>query len=425
VTEPHGRYHSSIKGREYTPEERRIIEQRRKEARARERERQRRNRNILLGVVIAIAAVTACVCIWYFGYVKPNDNYEAQMRIGVESYKAQHYEDAEEAFLRALTKKPNDPAAMIALADAYAAQGKYDEAIREMRALQGIDETDTRTYERLIAWYAQGTKDIEAANAQIVSAYERQLPLTSELIRPAPTFAPDPGDYEEATSIEIRAEQGLSVYYTTDNSIPLRQGGSSKKYDGKIALKNNKEITYTAAAYGADGLMSWPAVARYSLSIKYGVDASYLAHLGDTARGIMDDVGPLYYEAAHGDAYYYRDDDSLFFYVFAREDFTVEQAASDGAIEDVALDPETDPLPADTVCAAIAMKVRDYVQGMDGDLKAADFMTGIGTEDYTIDRNDGDGRYHLVYEADGARYDITMKDKDTVAPKGAVIVRAA
>jgi tetratricopeptide (TPR) repeat protein len=426
VTEPRGRYHSRIKGREYTPEERRIIEQRRKKVRARELERQRRNQNMLLGVIIAIAAITACVCIWYFGYLKPNDNYDAQMRIGVENYNEQHYGKAEDAFLRALTKRPNDPAAMIALADAYAAQGKYDEAIREMRALQGIDETDTRTYDRLITWYVNGTHDIESANAQIKAAYGLQLQLTSDLIRPAPTFAPAPGEYSEETSIEIRAEQGLTIYYTTDNSVPPREGGSSRKYEGKIALKNNKEITYTAAAYDAEGLMSWPAAATYGLAIKYGVDGSYIAHLGDTARAIMDDAGPLYYDSERAEGYCYRDADELFLYVFSRDDFTVEQTASDGAIEDVELDPERDPLPADAVCTAIVMTVGDYVRGMDGDLKVEDFVTGIGAADsYAVDRNDADGRYRLTWDANGARFDAAMKDNETVAPGGELVVRAA
>jgi hypothetical protein len=62
---------------------------------------------------------------------------------------------------------------------------------------------------------------------------------------------------------------------------------------------------------------------------------------------------------------------------------------------------------------------------MGGDLTVEDFVTGVGAaEDYTVDRYENDGKYHLVYSADGARIDITMKDKDKVSPDGAAVAYA-
>ncbi|MDR3165582.1 MAG: tetratricopeptide repeat protein, partial [Synergistaceae bacterium] len=313
--------------REYTPEERRAIERRRRA----ERERRQRRNAALIAVCSACVVAVSSVCVWYFGSVKPNDNYDAQMRVGVENFNAGKYERAEDAFLQALTKRPNDPDALVALSDAYAAEGKYDDAIRGMNALQGVDSGDVRSYERLISWYVGVLKDMASANKQILAAYERQLALTSELISPAPAFDPEPGDYDAETSFAIKAGQGLTVYYSTDGSVPTPQNG--KEYAKKISLKNNKETMYTAVAYDQYGLMSWPATARYSLTIRYGVDTSAVAYLGDTARSIMDSVGPLYYTSYDEGGYYYHDETEACYYVFPSSYFTIEEETTDGSVE--------------------------------------------------------------------------------------------
>jgi tetratricopeptide (TPR) repeat protein len=442
------RNYSRYKGREYTPEERKIIERRRRIARARKQYSQ----NVLIAVVAIMSVAVAGVCVWYFGFVMPYDNYDAQMRIGAEKFKTKHYDEAGKAFMNALSKRPNDPEATVALSDTYAAEGRYEEAIRGMKAIQGIDETDTRTYERLITWYANGTKDIESANGQIISAYEKQLAIENELVRPAPTFSPAPGAFSEMTSVAIRADGGLAIYYSTDGSIPTPASG--EKYSKRIRLKNNDGSIYTAVSYNNEGLMSWPAVAQYSMTIKYSVDTTAFGHIGDTARVIMDDVGPLYYDAHHASGYYYYDDDKLFFYVFPDEYFmsnngTAEGAtdgtadgatggatdgtadgttggavdgATGGAVEGIALDPEREPLPPDAVCSAIAMSVKDYVIGMDGNIQVEDFMIGIGIDEYDIDA-DEDGGYHLTYSAKGIDYDIYLKNKNTITPEGELIAR--
>lgn len=416
MAEQRRRYYSGDKAREYTPEERKIIEHRRRIA----RERRRHSRNAMIAVIILLSIGVAAVCIWYFGYVRPYDNYDAQMRIGIEKFKIKHYDEAEEAFKKALSKRPNDPDATIALSDTYAAEDKYEDAIRGMKALQGIDDADTRSYERLITWYVEGTKDIEAANGQIIAAYDKQLALANEHIKPAPTFSPDSGDFSEVTLISIRADKGLTIYFSKDGSIPTPDSG--EKYDEKISLVNNEESIYTAVSYNKDGLMSWPATAAYSLAVKYSVDTSAFEYLGDTARAIMNDVGPLYYDSRHESGYYYYDDNEVFYYVFSSGDFTVEHETTDGAIEDIAIDPNTEPLPSDAVCTAISMKVSDYIVGMDGNLNVDDFMMGIGVAEYDVDRDGQDGKYHLTYSANKKSYDITLKNKSEITSGREILV---
>ncbi|MDR0596342.1 MAG: chitobiase/beta-hexosaminidase C-terminal domain-containing protein [Clostridiales Family XIII bacterium] len=442
------KYYSSNKRRELTPAELGIIERRRRIANKCEH----RNRNTAIAVIVTIAIAATSACVWYFGYVKPYDNYDAQMRIGFEKFGIKRYGEAEAAFRNALSKRPNDPDATVALADTFAAEGLYNDAIVCMKALQGIDDMDTRSYERLIAWYVDGSRDIAAANDQIITAYEKQLALASDAIRPAPVFSPDPGDYSEPEKISIRADAGLSIYFSTDGSIPSAEGG--RKYEGKLDMPNNQSVTYIAASYDRDGLMSWPATAKYSLSIIYKVDTSAFGHIGHTARAIMDDVGPLYYGEGHGNSYYYNDDNKIYHYVFPKKYFTVVQnvaappatdvtgapatgeAASGGDVDvnaapvppaptttEVAIDPETNPLPPDAVCSAISMKAADYIIGMDGEIGVDDFMAGIGVDSYKVDLSDADGAYHLTYSTGGRKYDMALKDKNTISPGKELLVR--
>ncbi|MDR2163217.1 MAG: chitobiase/beta-hexosaminidase C-terminal domain-containing protein [Clostridiales Family XIII bacterium] len=405
-------------GREYTPEERRAIERRRRV----ERERRRRRNRSAVAVLVVFAVGIAVLCAWYFGSVKPNDNYDAQMIIGAESFHAGKYRKAEDAFMKALAKRPNDPDAMVAMSDTYAAEKRYEDAIRGMKALQGIDDTDTRAYERIIEWSVEGTKDMATANDQIAAAYGKQLALNSELIRPAPTFDPSPGDYEESTDISMNADPGLTIYYSADGSVPTPQDG--EEYKKKISLKNNREVVYTAASYDEHGLMSWPSSAKYSLHVKYGVDAPAAQYLGLSAAVIMYDVGPLYYKAHDEKGYQYHDESEKCYYIFSGEDFMIEKTATDGAVEMSAMDPETEPLPPGARCVAISMKAGDYIIGMDGDINAYDFMTGISVKEYDIDRSEADSKYHLIYEDASARYDITLNDKETITVKSVLVVYA-
>lgn len=430
MAEQRRKYYSNSKQREFTPEERRIIERRKRAARVRERQ----HRNAVIAVLATVAVAVTCLCVWYFGYVKPYDSYEAQMRLGFEKFKVKHYDDAEQAFRNALAKRPNDPDAMVALGDTFAAEESYADAITCMKALQGINDKDTRSYERLITWYAEGTKDVDAANRQIVAAFEKELPLTNELVRPAPVFSPDPGDYSESEQISIRADAGLTVYFSTDGSIPTTALG--QKYEDKLSMANNQSVTYTAASYNKDGLMSWPARAVYTLSIVYSVDKSGFKQIGRKARDIMGDVGPLYYDSARGGGYCYYDGNEVAYYMFPSDYFAyVTQPEPDPTVVDetgaviipapvtVTIDPEVDPLPPDAVCSAVFMKVSDYVLGMDGEIGVADFMTGIGVAKYNVDRNDEDGVYHLTYRSGKHKYDMSLKDRSTISPDGELLVK--
>jgi tetratricopeptide (TPR) repeat protein len=380
-----------------------------------------RMRIVIFSVLGTICLVGAAACVYYFGFVHPNDNYDAQMKIGAERYEAGIYEEAEAAFLKALEYKPGDTEATIALADTYTAWEKFDKAIILLTALQDIDESDTRTYERLISIYIHDTKEIPKANEQILKAYELEIDLEHEAITAAPVFAPKGGVYNEVINVTLTAGEGEAIYYTTDGSIPTRE---NTKYEEALVLKNKEPIVVTAVVIAEDGLIGWPAKAEYSVNIQYAIDSEFLGYIGKSAAEIMGSAGALFYVGEEGGGYYYRNKSSDCFFVFPWEVFQREESdeTTDGE-EAPPPDPNRTPLPGDAVCVAVSMQIGRLFVQMEGTLSVEDLMAGLNVESYSVETSGLDGLEHLYYSANGYSFDYTLKDATTVGSDGEVVVR--
>jgi hypothetical protein len=71
------------------------------------------------------------------------------------------------------------------------------------------------------------------------------------------------------------------------------------------------------------------------------------------------------------------------------------------------------------------MKADDYIVKMDGGVNAADFAAGVGAAEYDIEKSERDGNDHLIYELDGARYDITLDGEENIMKGSSVTIRPA
>ncbi|MDR0357784.1 MAG: chitobiase/beta-hexosaminidase C-terminal domain-containing protein [Clostridiales Family XIII bacterium] len=395
-----------------------------------ERQRKRmRTRIIVLSVAGLVVLAAAGFCVYYFGFVRPMDNYDAQMKVGEESYEAGVYEDAEAAFLKALEYESGDSAATFALADTYVAWKKFDKAVILFSALQDEDEADTRTYERLISLYAEHTNDIDAANAQIVKAYERGLSLESELVVAPPVFEPKSGTFNEATIVTVSADEGQVIYYTMDGSVPTLE---SIRYEGEFNLNKKTEFSFFAAVIAENGLMGWPAAAEYVIDIQYAVNSEYLGYIGRSAAEIMNSAGALFYVEEDGGAYCYRNKSSECIFAFPLDSVPgievpattpTGEVATDGAVTVLPPDPNRTPLRSDAVCVAVEMNISRLFVLMNEAISVEDLMAGLNVENYTVSVSETDGLHHLYYGANGYTFDYALKDENTVSGDGRVVVR--
>jgi hypothetical protein len=166
------------------------------------------------------------------------------------------------------------------------------------------------------------------------------------------------------------------------------------------------------------------------------VNSQPLDFIGQTAKKIMNSVGPLYYqEEWEGGLYYQADGGDNVSYIFPWDtsldapepadtagttDVTGDPA---GVTEPVATpDPNKYPLKASATCVAVAMTIGDYVPKVSGDISAENLMSAISIKNYKIEKNEADGAYHLYYSKDGLTYNYTLKNKSTASANGLLMV---
>ena len=105
-----------------------------------------------------------------------------------------------------------------------------------------------------------------------------------------PTFNPAAGTYDSAQQVTIAAGQGLSVYYTTDNSNPRLDGGTRKLYSAPVVIDTTttlKAVAYNGTDYSDIAQAQY--VIRKSPELRFYVDSLSLLSGKD---GYADLINP-------------------------------------------------------------------------------------------------------------------------------------
>jgi tetratricopeptide (TPR) repeat protein len=362
---------------------------------------EKRKRKILLigGGSLALALIV--VGIVYFGFIHPKDNYDAQMKIGLEHYSKGEWEKAEEAFNRALEYKKGDTNAIIGLSDTYVGWKKYDNAIKKLTSLQKTDEQDVRTYDRLINIYVKNKKDMAKANEQIVKCFTLGLALDNKNVAAVATFTPAAGNYAEAISVTAEGPEGYTLFYTTDGQIP-NGADVGAPFTEPLAIKKKDPITVTVVGYNAEGLMSWPGTAHYVVDINYAIDTTGPNCVGKSASSVISDMGALYYSGTREDGYYYRSEDSTYMFAFPKDAFGVDK---DGKPND----PEKTALPPAAICSAVQQSADTLCMQVGEQIPIEDLMIGLGVDTYNV--NDDNT---LTYWYGGKYYKYMLQNMTTI-----------
>jgi tetratricopeptide (TPR) repeat protein len=381
------------------------------------RKKKRRNNKwtlTIIAIVLAIVIVGIAVYLLYdHFFVSANDNYESQMSIGAQQLKLGDADKALEAYERALGFRPGDEDATLAVAELYIQKERYEEAAEIYEARLAKDEANTETIDILIGLYAKHLNAVDKANELIIRAYQQKLTLSSELVQPPPEFSPGGGTFNQATDIKITAPEGYEIRYVTKKGqIPA---ADSKLYKKAISIGKNGSKRIIAAVFDKDGLMGWPVQNIYKVAIQVAVDNSAISNLGRSAKSIMNSVGPLYYSGGMEGGYYYNDKNDKFYYIFPMNAFVDKKTGED-------LDPLSTALPQSTRCVAISMKVGSYIVSPTGSIGVDDFMAGLEIEEYEVRASNSDHKYHLIYDADGARYDIALPSEDKIGTNEVMII---
>jgi tetratricopeptide (TPR) repeat protein len=376
---------------------------------------------IILIIALALVLIASVVASVIISNAKSNDTYDAQMRIGVERFKAGEYEKAEKAFDRALGFYPGDAKASIALSDTFVAEKKYKKAAALLENAKGEDSSNADIIDKLLTLYIKNLDNIPRANELIVECYNSKIEVQNELVAAAPVFNPAGGSFQEAQSVKIKVAKGYKIHYTTSAKTPTKK---SKVYKSSIKLRKSKKLTITAVGIAENGLYTRIDAVVFAIDIQYITNSQEVDYVGSSARTIMNSVGPLYYSDSDDGGFYYKTgDDSSVRYRFPKDSLDIPESTSKKKSKKKATaDPEKYPLKSGAVCSAISIKIGDYVPQVSGTIAVDDLMSGLDIKKYKVKASEKDGENHLYYSQNGIEFDYALKNKTTVSANNRLTV---
>ena len=219
-------------------------------------------------IIFGLAAII------YFVYLQDknifgfSDKYYDQALTYIDSY---DFEKAEEALKDCLEFDPGYEKARIELIELYEKEGKYSECEKLLQESLDMFPRKEYYYRKMIAVLTTQNKITEAIDFtnNISSTY-----IVNKLSESSPqnvNSAPDPGTYDNATSVRLTGSEGVTIYYTTDGSTPTK---NSKVYDPSTPIFVEKgTVTIKAVAINSSGLISDEYNATYRI---YNANTAYI-----------------------------------------------------------------------------------------------------------------------------------------------------
>lgn len=228
--------------------------------------REQQKKIIIISVVVIILAVIILV----FAIIssiknKQNNSFDYQVEQAEKAEKNADDDKAVEYYERALELDENNIDVRYALADIYMDQDELDSAMILYKEIISIDKTEIDSYKQLIAIYEE-KKDYEAV-AKLAEGVKdaKILALFDDYIATAPIFSLEGGDYDSEISIELSADSGSTIYYTTDGKDPIESG---KVYDSEIKFEDEGSYTIKAVAKSDKGIYSDVITEKYTIEFR-------------------------------------------------------------------------------------------------------------------------------------------------------------
>lgn len=232
------------------------------------RRKQNRMKKLLTRLcAFAIAAVAAIFVIFTVFTIRSSMDVSADDQFGTalsdakQMYEDGDYQEAYNAVCTALEYDEDNEEALILKAQiAYFGLDNKDEAVSILRNLIAADSECEDAYQALLDLYADaGEYDIIAELMDSASANMKQT--FADYIVPVPALSVDEGTYNEDQSIEMNAQDGCEIYYTTD---------AEAGFDDYILYEDALELTegeasVNAVAVNAKGIRSKTVSKTYKI----------------------------------------------------------------------------------------------------------------------------------------------------------------
>jgi tetratricopeptide (TPR) repeat protein len=243
--------------------ERKREEERRFQEQLEQQKKKRMHKLVLMFVLIAAAVIIVTVSVVAAIRSRTVNTFDYQYAQAQECYENKDYTGALEHLKKALGYEPENDDANLLLAKTEYQLDQNDEAADVLEALLDRNGSLEEAYELLFQIYQDDSRPekIQArlkkcSLTDILEKYSRFNPQP-------PVISPEGNTYNDTVKVEITADGTGEIRYTTDGTAPEKD---SNLYTGKLELSQEGTITVQAILVTADGLVSDPAEAEYTIS---------------------------------------------------------------------------------------------------------------------------------------------------------------
>ena len=270
--------------------ERKREEERRFQEQLEQQKKKRMHKLVLMFVLIAAAVIIVTVSVVAAIRSRTVNTFDYQYAQAQECYENKDYTGALEHLKKALGYEPENDDANLLLAKTEYQLDQNDEAAEVLEALLDRNGSLEEAYELLFQIYQDDSRPekIQArlkkcSLTDILEKYSRFNPQP-------PVISPEGNTYNDTVKVEITADGTGEIRYTTDGTAPEKD---SNLYTGKLELSQEGTITVQAILVTADGLVSDPAEAEYTIS--YDVpDAPVISPVSGTYKKMETEEGGSY-----------------------------------------------------------------------------------------------------------------------------------
>lgn len=217
----------------------------------------KKRRNLLIAIFLLLALIVAGVVIVY------QNSYTGMVRKGYSAIQSRDYEAAQRYFDRAVVKDKSRPDAYVGQAEIYIDQDDLDSAEEVFLTAIETQPTNAELYQAAIDFYMDTEQPEKIAALLQGCEDEGVLSAVSDYITSEPEFSLEEGTYSEVQEVALSAENGETIYYTTDGSEPSAESGT--QYAEPILLQTEGTTEIRAIAVNSQGIPSVAVSRTYTI----------------------------------------------------------------------------------------------------------------------------------------------------------------
>ena len=223
----------------------------------------RRKTKKTAGIYIAVSSVVlfaVCIAVLYwFWSNQPEKIYQK----AVSYMEKEAYTQALAAFENAAAKDEDNVLYLNSLADCYMLIGDEKQAEETSRYILTLDESDLKTYSRLIR-ILKNRQEYEQINTLLQNCKSTEITMQyMDFMANPPAFDLKGDTYREKIDVKLIANASGTLYYTLDGSVPTL---SSEVYTTPIPMESG-QYTVKALFVNQYGVQSQVAVEKYYIDV--------------------------------------------------------------------------------------------------------------------------------------------------------------